>query len=110
MTAADQSGSERPGGATPAADNEYKVRGVRDPAADSPLSSDPHHGLNSDFVKIRFTDSGGSWDRAGLPLAGTLFQDLNGWILLFILDLVDYFPNFNMTLEEIVGSNSTDKK
>ncbi|KAM7012347.1 growth arrest and DNA damage-inducible protein GADD45 beta-like [Tautogolabrus adspersus] len=27
-----------------------------------------------------------------------------------ILDLVDYFTDFNMTLEEVVGSNSTEKK
>lgn len=32
------------------------------------------------------------------------------WIFLIILDLVDYFTDFNMTLEEVVGSNSTEKK
>nr|XP_020464673.1 growth arrest and DNA damage-inducible protein GADD45 beta [Monopterus albus] len=32
------------------------------------------------------------------------------WIFLTILDLVDYFTDFSMTLEELVGSNSTEKK
>lgn len=109
LTAAGQSGSERLGGATPTADSDYIPRAARDPAAERPRRSGSEHGLYYDFV-IRLTDSGGPRDRPGLPLAGTLFRDLNGWIWLFILDLVDYFPDFNMTLEEVVGSNSTDKR
>lgn len=27
-----------------------------------------------------------------------------------ILDLINYFPDFNMTLEDLVGSNSTEKR
>lgn len=105
MTAAGQSGSERLGGATPTADSDYKARRVHDPAADRSPNTD----LTRNFA-IRLTDSGGLRDRPGLALAGTLFRDWNGWIWLFILDLVDYFPDLNMTLEEVVGSSSTDKK
>lgn len=44
--------------------------------------------------------------------AGTeLYSCLSAlWIFLIILDLVDYLTDFSMTLEELVGSNSTDKK
>ncbi|KAI3369183.1 hypothetical protein L3Q82_026131, partial [Scortum barcoo] len=44
-------------------------------------------------------------DRAGL-----LFTERTLFWICFNLDLLDYFTDFNMTLEELVGSNSTDKK
>uniref|UniRef100_A0A8D3CS94 Growth arrest and DNA damage inducible beta n=1 Tax=Scophthalmus maximus TaxID=52904 RepID=A0A8D3CS94_SCOMX len=48
-----------------------------------------------------------------LPPDGTFTAELkkrdSGYFLL-ILDLLDYLTQVNMTLEEVVGSNSTDKK
>lgn len=39
-------------------------------------------------------------------LIGTLSEEFSG----SILELVDYFTDFNMTLEELVGPSRTDKK
>lgn len=66
---------------------------------------------------IPFTDSGrifvSIWITACWDFIPGIYWDSSLsalWIFLSILDLVDYFCDFNMTLEEVVGSNSTDKK
>ncbi len=53
LTAADQSGSERPGVVTPAAEREYKVRRVSASCSRDPFSSsDSQRGLVSQFVSF----------------------------------------------------------
>lgn len=66
---------------------------------------------------IRYTDSGRIfvpiWITACWDFIPGIYRDSSLsalWIFLSTLDLVDYFCDFNMTLEEVVGSNSTDKK
>ena len=57
LTAADQSGSERPGGVTPPAQRGYKGRRDSGLAAHSFCSSDFTSGLNSEYLDL-LTDSG----------------------------------------------------